>query len=172
MKEIQNDLELIITRLLDAPRELVFKVFSEAEHLAHWWGPKGMKIDVTKLDFRPGGTFHYTMTAENGYTMWGIFNYRDIIYPEKIEFVNSFSDPEGNITKPPFPDPWPLEIYNIISFTEKNNQTTLLLRARPINASTEERQTFLNGFESMEQGFGGTFDQLSEYLMTHLKSTE
>ncbi|HQW02016.1 MAG TPA: SRPBCC domain-containing protein, partial [Saprospiraceae bacterium] len=175
MKEIQNDRELdsaanagsipfTLTRRFDAPRDLVFQAFSEAKHLAHWWGPKGMKITVKTLDFRPGGTFHYKMTGDDGFTMWGKFIYRDIIAPDKIVFVNAFADEEGNIVSPPFPDPWPVEIYYIITFTEEGNKTLLTLQSSAIHATAEEQQTFFNGFSSMQEGFGGTFDQLQEYL--------
>jgi uncharacterized protein YndB with AHSA1/START domain len=161
-----SPLPFTITRTFDAPRDLVFKVFSEAHHLAQWWGPAGMQIHVQKLDFRPGGIFHYNMVAANGYTMWGRFIYRDIISPEKIVFVNSFSDAEGNIARAPFPGPWPLEMYNIFTLTEEHNKTTLTIKGAPIHATAEERQTYINGFDSMQQGFGGTFDQLREYLTT------
>ncbi|GAA3332740.1 hypothetical protein GCM10020331_094020 [Ectobacillus funiculus] len=54
--------ELILERVFfDAPRELVFKAFSEAEHLKHWWGPRGWTLTVCNIDFRPGGTWHYCM---------------------------------------------------------------------------------------------------------------
>lgn len=161
-----DSIPFIITRRFDAPRDLVFQAFSDANHLAHWWGPKGMKITVKKLDFRPEGTFHYKMTGDDGFTMWGKFIYRDIIAPEKIVFVNSFSDEEGNITSPPFPDPWPVEIYYIITLAEEGNKTILTLKSLPIHATAEEQHTFINGSDSMQEGFGGTFDQLQEYLAT------
>ncbi len=163
---ISTELPFVLTRQFDAPRDLVFKVFSEAEHLAHWWGPKDMMITVKTLEFRPGGSFHYKMVAENGYTMWAKFLYRDIIAPEKIVFVNSFSDEEGNITPPPFPDPWPLEIYYIFTLKEAGSKTILTIQSAPIHANSEQRQTFINGFSSMQDGFGGTLDQLKDYLST------
>lgn len=156
---------LVITREFDAPRDLVFSAFSEAKHLAHWWGPAGMKLFVRKLEFRPGGIFHYSMTADNGYTMWGKFTYHDIIPKEKIVFVNTFSDEDGLIVRPPFPDPWPIEIYYVVTLTEMNGKTKLILKGYPIHANEEQRQTFFNNFDSMYEGFGGTFDALKEYLV-------
>jgi uncharacterized protein YndB with AHSA1/START domain len=76
--------ELVITRTFDAPRELVFKAWTDPEHLQHWWGPKGFTFDVAKLDFRPGGIFHYSMRSPDGHVMWGKFVYREIVEPEKI----------------------------------------------------------------------------------------
>ncbi len=163
---IPDSVPFTLSRRFDAPRDLVFRAFSEAQHLAHWWGPKGMKITVKSLDFRPGGTFHYKMTGDDGFSMWGKFIYRDIIAPEKIVFVNAFADEEGNIIRPPFPDPWPVEIYYIINFSEANGKTILTVQSSAIHATSEEQQTFLNGFDSMQEGFGGTFDQLQEYMAT------
>jgi uncharacterized protein YndB with AHSA1/START domain len=161
-----NPLPFTVTRLFDAPQRMVFEAFSKAEHLAHWWGPKGMKIKIKQLDFRQGGHFHYQMVGENNYTMWGRFTYLDILPIGKIVFVNSFSDEDGNLTRPPFPDPWPKEIYHVITLTEINNKTKLTLLSYPIHASAEEQQTFIHGFDSMQEGYGGTFDQLRDYLLT------
>ena len=71
--ENQTGKEMVITRVFNAPRELVFKAWTEAEHITKWWGPKGSKIKVSKLDLRPGGIFFYSMTGppHNNTTMWG-----------------------------------------------------------------------------------------------------
>jgi uncharacterized protein YndB with AHSA1/START domain len=159
-----EDNQLVITRSFDAPRDLVFKVWSEVEHLKNWWGPKGFKIEVAKLDFRPGGFFHYNMQSPDGHEMWGKFVYREIESPEKIVYVNCFSDPEGNIVRAPFSDTFPLEIHNLLTFTEIDGKTTITMRGGPINVPEEELTLFKGMFESMKQGFGGTFDQLAEYL--------
>jgi uncharacterized protein YndB with AHSA1/START domain len=157
----RNDLE--ITRVFDAPRKLVFKIWSEAKHLAQWWGPKGSKIEVKTLDFRPGGIFHYGMSFGGG-KMWGKFVYREIIEPEKIVFASSFADEEGNSIKTSFIDPWPLEILNKVTFTENGGKTILTIKSSPINATEEEYDKFEEMTSSMQQGFGGTFDQLAGYL--------
>jgi uncharacterized protein YndB with AHSA1/START domain len=159
-----DEFEFIITRIFDAPRELVFKAWTESEHLKHWWGPKGFTFGVSKLDFRPGGIFHYSMRSPDGHEMWGKFVYREIVVPEKIVFINSFSDEEGNTVRAPFSPTWPLEVLNTLTLSENEGKTTLTLRGGPINATEEERKTYEAGFESMKQGFGGTFDQLADYL--------
>jgi uncharacterized protein YndB with AHSA1/START domain len=156
--------ELVITRSFNAPRDLVFKVWSEAEHLKNWWGPIGFKLGVFGFDFRPGGFFHYNMLSPEGHEMWGKFVYHEIKSPEKIVFVNSFSDPEGNIVRAAFSATFPLEIRNLLTFTEIEGKTTITMRGGPINVSEEELNFFKGMFESMKQGFGGTFDQLDEYL--------
>jgi uncharacterized protein YndB with AHSA1/START domain len=159
-----EDKEFVITRIFDTPRELMFKMWSEVEHLKNWWGPKDLEVGDAKLDFRPGGFFHYSMRSPEGIEMWGKFVYLEIEGPEKIVFVNSFSDQDGNIVRAPFSPTIPLEIRNIITFTENDGKTTVSLSSSPIHATEEERNTFKEMFESMKQGFGGTFDQLADYL--------
>ncbi|MDB5800084.1 MAG: polyketide cyclase [Rhodocyclales bacterium] len=154
-----------ISRVLDAPRDRVWQAFATAEALAQWWGPVGFTIEVKKLKFRAGGIFHYCMKSPMG-DMWGRFIYREIAAPERIVFINSFSDPQGEITRAPFPglDLWPLEVLNTMTLVEKDGKTTLDLRGGPINATAEELAVFRAGFDSMRQGFGGTWDQLAAYL--------
>jgi uncharacterized protein YndB with AHSA1/START domain len=162
--------ELIITRTLNAPRDKVWKAWSQADSLAQWWGPQGCTIRIVTFDFRPGGVFHYAMQFQPGHDMFGRFVYRDIAAPERIVFISSFSDIDGGITRAPFPqlkDSWPLEIHNTLTLTEENGKTALTLRGRPINASESETKTFVGMFDSMKQGFGGTFDKLDAYLAKH-----
>ncbi len=159
-----NEQEFTITRVFDAPRELVFKAWTEGERLAHWWGPKGYKIRIAKLDFRPGGVFHYSMTTPAGDEWWGKFVYREIVPPERLVFVNSFSDAQGGVTRAPMSPTFPLEMLSTITFTEHDGQTTVTLRAVPVNASEEESKTFAGMRESMQKGWTGTMDQLAAYL--------
>jgi len=159
--------EFVISRVFDAPRDLVWKAWTQGERLAQWWGPKGCKIRVVKLEVRPGGIFHYAMEFQPGQEMWGRFVYREIAAPERLVFINSFSDAKGGITRAPFSEineTWPLEVLNTLTLSEKNGKTTLTLRGIPINASEDEHKTFEGMFDSLRQGFGGTFDQLTEYL--------
>ncbi len=158
--------EFVVTRVFDFPRDLVWKAFAEAERIAHWWGPKGCPIRVAKLDFRPGGIFHYSVALPNGKDMWGRFVYREIAAPERIVFVNSFSDAAGGITRAPMNATFPLEVLNQLTLVEQAGKTTLTLRGGPINATPEEFQTYRDFFPSMEKGFGGTLEQLAEYLKT------
>jgi len=161
---LPGERELVITRIFDAPRELVWQAFTEADRLAQWWGPKGFTMLVRMLDFRPGGAFHYAMRAPDGHTMWGRFVYHEIQAPERMVFVSSFTDEGGVITRASFSPTWPLEILNVVTFTESSGKTTVMLRGGPVNASEEERATFWNSQDSVEQGFVGTFDQLAAYL--------
>ena len=157
--------EFVITRSYEAPRELVWRAFAQAEALAQWWGPRGFTLTVFEFEFRPGGTFHYRLDGPNGHTMWARFTYREIAAPERIVFVNAFSDEAGNVSRAPFFDGnWPLEVLMTATFSEQGGTTTVTLRSHPINATDVEEATFESNIESMTQGFGNAFDQLAVYL--------
>jgi len=159
--------EFVISRTFAASREKVWRAWTDAESLAHWWGPQGCTLRVLKLDLRPGGVFHYAMALQPGHEMFGRFVFREIVAPERLVFVVSFSDAAGGITRAPFPQlqgKWPLEVLNVVTFTEAAGATTLTLRGGPINATEEERAIFAGHTDSMRQGFGGTFDQLDAFL--------
>jgi uncharacterized protein YndB with AHSA1/START domain len=158
--------ELVITRVFDAPRDLVWRVLSEADHLRHWWGPKGWVMQVMTLDFRPGGIFHYSMRTRGGDDLWGTLTYREIVPPERLVFITAFADEAGNTVRAPFNVHWPLEVLNTWTLAEQDGRTTLTLRGVPFNATEAEHQAFREGFASMRQGFAGTFDQLAHYLAT------
>ncbi len=158
--------DFIITRTVDAPRALVWKMWSDPVHLSHWWGPKGLSLRVGKLEFKPGGMFHYAMGSPDGKEMWGRFVYGDIVAPEKIVFINSFADAEGNVIRAPFSPVWPLEVHNTLTLEERDGKTVVTLRGYPLNASEIELQTFKAMHQSMRMGFGGTFDQLDAYIAT------
>lgn len=158
------DYELIISRLIDAPRALVFEAFSKREHLAQWWGPKGAAIEVHQFEFKPGGMFLYRLSNSEGMEMWGRFVYKEIIENERLVFVSSFSDAGGGLTRAPFSEDFPLEILNVYQFNESNGKTALELSGNPVQASDRELAFFKNLHASMQQGFGGTFEQLDQYL--------
>ncbi len=154
----------VISHIFDAPRELVWKAWTERERLMQWFGPKGVTIPAAKLDFRPGGMFHYCMRTPDGKEMWGKFVYREIIAPEKIVLVNSFSDAQGGITRHPFSATWPLEMLSTTTLVEDGGKTKLTLEWAPLNPSDEERKTFDSAHDGMKHGWSGTFEQLEAYL--------
>lgn len=161
--------EFTFTRSFAAPRERVWRAWSDAAALAQWWGPKGTTMRALKFEFRPGGMFHYTIAFQPGHEMYARFIYREIVAPERIAFVISFSDAKGGITRAPFPQlqgKWPLEVLNVVTFSEHGGQTTVVLRGTPIDATEEERAMFAANSASMRQGFGGAFDKLVDLLAT------
>lgn len=95
-----NGRELIMTRIFDAPHELVFEAYSSCEHLKNWWGPKEWPMDECTMDFKEGGTWHYCLRGPNeGDESWGKAIYEEIDKPDKIVYQDFFSDAEGNINK-------------------------------------------------------------------------
>ncbi len=156
--------DFVISRVFDAPRELVWKALTDPEHMKNWWGPKGFTVRFSRMEFRPGGTYHYCMKSPDGHDMWGKFVYREIVAPERIVFINSFSDEHGGLTRHPMSPTWPLEMLSTFTLTEQGGKTTFTIRWSPLNASAAERKTFDEGRGGMQQGWGGTLDQLKEYL--------
>lgn len=146
----------VISREFAAPREAVWKAWTERENLMQWFGPKGCTIPVATLDFRVGGQFHYCMRTADGKEMWGKWIFREIVVPEKIVLANSFSDKDGGTVRPPFPGIWPLQMLTKTTFTEHNGKTTVTLRWLPLDATPEERKTFDQARGSFNQGWTGT----------------
>jgi uncharacterized protein YndB with AHSA1/START domain len=153
----------VYVREFDAPKELVFNAFSTAEALNAWWGPVETRNSVIKLDFTPGGIFHFKMESPAG-TNYGRFLFGNIQPYDLLEFTNAFADEQARVVKAPFDIPLPLEIFYRITFTEHNGKTTITLTGQPVNASPEETAAFHSINDGMEQGFGGTFDKLAAYL--------
>ncbi len=167
--ELMSGVQFEITRVFDAPRDLVWKAFTESERLAHWWGPKGFTMLTCKVDLRPGGVFHYCMRSPDGHESWGKWIYREIVAPERLVTVVSFTDAEGNLLRHPMSPTWPLEMLHTMTLSERDGKTTLTATAVPTNATEEERKTFHAAHGSMEQGFTGTLDQLDAYLAAQSK---
>ena len=135
-------LELVLTRVFDAPRRLVFEAWTKAEHVSRWFAPKPLTMSRCEVDFRPGGIFRFVMRAAAGtqYPFEGVF--REIVVPERIVFTGAVR--EGNAT------------VTTITFAEHDGKTTLTMH-----------QTFT--FESdatrgAKQGWTMTLDQLGEHL--------
>lgn len=155
----------IISREFNAPRDLVWKAWTERERFAQWFGPKGVKVSVAKFDLRPGGMIHYSMTGPDGKTMWGRAVYREVVPPTKIVWINSFSDKDAGITRHPLTtDRWPLQLLTTITFAETAGKTTVAVHWLPYEADEDERRVFDAHLESMKMGWGGTFDQFANYL--------
>ena len=87
--------ELVVTRIIDAPRRLVFKAWIEPEQVALWWGPQGFTTTYCKMDIRPGGRFRLCMRSPAGTDYWKQGVYRDIVDPERIVFAFAWEDAEG-----------------------------------------------------------------------------
>ncbi len=153
-----------IERTFDAPRERVWKAWTDEQQLGLWFGPKGCPITYGKLDLRVGGSYLYCMTLPSGDKWWGQWIFREIKAPERLVLITGFSDENGEITRHPLAPTWPLQMHSVTSFTEKDGKTTVSLEWTAHNATELERQTFFEGKDSMNKGWGGTFEQLEAFL--------
>ncbi len=124
--------ELLITRVLNAPRTLVWKAFSDPEHFKRWWGPKTFTCPACTLDFRIGGKYLACMRSPEGKDYWSTGVYREIVPIEKIVFTDCFSDEQGNVVPASHyampGDNWPLEMLVTITFEDMGNKTKMILR--------------------------------------------
>ena len=157
--------DFVISRVLDAPRDLVWECFTKPERMKEWWGPKGVKVIKSEMDFRPGGTYHYAMQAPGAPVMWGRQVYREIAPKDRIVFINSFSDEQGGLSRHPMAPTWPMEMLSTFTFEDMpGGKTKFTVRWSAHNATAEEQKTFDDGHGSMTQGWSGTMEQLEAYL--------
>lgn len=162
--------EFVISRVFDAPPAVVYKAWTEHDQLKKWWGPKGFGMEFSKMEFKPGGIFHYCMTTPDGHKMWGKWVFREVNPPKSFKIVSSFSDENEGLTRHPMSATWPIETVGTTTFTEtKDGKTEVTIASSPINATEEECKTFVEGFDSMKIGFGGTLDRFEEFLKSEAK---
>jgi len=163
-----SDPDFVLSRDFDAPRELVWKCWTENDHLKEWFGPKGIPIVHCTNDLRIGGVFHYGMQTPpeaGGIVMWGKWTYLDITPPRRLVFIVSFSDERGGVTRHPFSESWPMELRSVILFDEISpGKTRVTVRWSHHNATEAERATFNQGHSSMVVGWTGTMDKFQEFL--------
>ncbi|OGG00862.1 MAG: hypothetical protein A3F83_01400 [Candidatus Glassbacteria bacterium RIFCSPLOWO2_12_FULL_58_11] len=154
----QAEQELVITRIFDAPRELVFKAWTEPEHFVQWWGPKGFTTPHCTIDPRPGGVWHCCMRSAEGKDIWCKGVYREIVAPERIVCTDCFSDEEGNLVEPAQygMSDWPKETLLTVTFTEQGGKTKLTVH-HAVPLSLAERM-------GAPQGWNSSLDRLADYL--------
>ena len=144
--------ELIITRVFDAPRELVFQAWTEPEHLARWWGPKDFTNPVCEVDLRPGGAIFIDMRSPDGvsYPTKGVFH--EIVEPERLVLSTSgFEDEAGNPR---------LEVRHTVTFVEHQGKTRVTLQCVVVKSGPEVEASLAE----MEQGWNESLDRLVEEL--------
>jgi len=158
------DQTLVITRVFDAPRSLVFKAWTEPERVMRWWGPKGFTTPVCEIDLRPGGTYRNCMRSPEGQDFWSQGVYREIVEPERIVCTDTFADESGNPVSPEYygmsPD-WPAEALITVTFAEHAGKTRLTLRHSPLPLGPER--------DMCEQGWTESLDKLADYLAEEIR---
>lgn len=161
VSRVENDNVLVLERVFNAPRELVFKMYKDPEHLKRWWGPRGWEVPFCTVDFRPGGVWHYCMKCVDknqgdfyGMESWGKAIYKEIVEPEKIVYVDYFSDAEGH-ENPDMPSTEAkVELIDLGGKTKLVSTSTY--------ASAEALKTVMD--MGMLQGITETWDRLEERL--------
>ena len=100
-KNTVNEKErLVVSRVFDAPRALVWKAWTDPQYVKQWWGPKGFTAPVCKMDFRVGGKFLWCMKSPEGQEFWNGGEYHEIVLHEKIVYSLYFADSQGNKVEP------------------------------------------------------------------------
>jgi len=161
VSRVEGERVLVLERVFDAPRDLVFKMFKEPEHLKHWWGPRGWDLPVCNIDFRPGGVWHYCMKCVDekqgqyyGMESWGKGVYKEIVEPEKVVYVDYFSDAEGNEN-----DAMPVANITMV-FIDLGGKTKLVSRTEYASAETLKSVMDMGALDGITQ----TWDRLEERL--------
>jgi uncharacterized protein YndB with AHSA1/START domain len=122
--------ELVVTRIFDAPRERVWKAWTEPELLKRWWGPTVFTAPFIEIDLRVGGRYLYAMRSPEGKDFWSTGVYREIVPLKRIVATDSFSDEKGNIVPASsygFAGDWPRELLVTVTFEEQDGGTKLTL---------------------------------------------
>jgi uncharacterized protein YndB with AHSA1/START domain len=140
--------ELTITRVFDAPRSLVFKMWTDPKHMARWWGPHGFTNPVCELDVRPGGAIRIDMRGPDGvvYPMTGVFH--EIVEPERLVFTAVAEDDDGNPQ---------LEALTTVTFAEQGGKTTVAVHASAVGLVAAAAQML----EGMQAGWTQSLERLA-----------
>jgi uncharacterized protein YndB with AHSA1/START domain len=143
--------ELTITRVFDAPRSLVFRMWADPMHLAQWWGPQGFTNPVCEFDARVGGELRIHMRGPDGriYPMKGVI--REFVPPARLVFTSIAVDEAGNHL---------LEGLTTVLFDDENGKTKLTVHAR-MAAVDDRAGAYLDG---MEMGWTQSIDRLQSYI--------
>ena len=172
MTEPMND--LIITRIFDVPRNLVWKAWTEPELVKRWWGPKIFAAPACRIDFRVGGKYLFCMRSDSGPEAWqkGIWStgvYKEIVPFEKIVCTDCFADEHGNVV--------PGAYYGMEGFPEELVITVIFenipagLSAGPANPVSKTKMTLRHAGmpvqmrEECRTGWSESFDKLDEFLV-------
>jgi uncharacterized protein YndB with AHSA1/START domain len=144
------DRELVMSRVFDAPRALVFKAWTEPEHMSKWFGPKGFVSTVLRSDLRPGGSYRLHMLGPDGdHWLQGV--YQEIVEPERLVSTFAWADADGRPTRP--------ETILALTFEDLGGAKTKLTLRQSVFESVNAR-------DQHNEGWTSSFEKLAEYLAT------
>jgi uncharacterized protein YndB with AHSA1/START domain len=146
------DAEVTFVRVLDAPRDVVFKAWTDPMQLAQWWGPKGFTNPVCEVDARPGGKMLIHMQGPDGavYPMTGVF--REVDPPKRLVFTNAAVDLDGNVL---------LEGMTTVTFEEQGGKTKLTVRS----SATAVAPVAVEMIKGMNEGWAQSLDRLADLVV-------
>jgi len=154
--------DLVVTRIIDAPIELVWKAWTDPEHVMRWWGPKYYTSPSCKIDFREGGKYVFCMRApkdQGGQDSYTAGVYKKIVPMERLEFTQGLSDKDGNRLDPAqvgLPPDFPKELHTSIVFKAKGGMTELTITEYDWTVG----QMYVYSFAGLHQ----SIDKLAESL--------
>ena len=151
--------EIVVTRVFDAPRELVWKAWTEPERMKLWWGPAVFTAPVCKIDLRVGGKYLFCMRSPQGQDYWNTGVYREIVPPSRLVYIDNFADEQGNIVSAShygLPGDWPAQIMVTVTLEEENGKTKMTMRQQGVPSGMMSEMT--------SQGWNGSFDKLAASL--------
>ncbi len=158
--------DLNLSRIVDAPRDLVFKVWTDAEHFAQWFGPRDVALPFCRIDPRPGGALHYCHRLRDGTVVWVKGVYRELVAPERLVFAAWFVDASGQpAAHPMFPD-WPLDtiIVTTVTFADLDGKTRLTVQQVLEPAAAAAKDVVRRERPAARAGWTETLDRLDEYV--------
>jgi uncharacterized protein YndB with AHSA1/START domain len=145
--------DLTITRVFDAPREVVFRAWTDPEQVSQWWGPHGFSAPVVELDARPGGELRVDMQGPDGTIspITGVIH--EVSEPERLVVTTRLVDGDGRTL---------IEALHTVAFEEEAGKTTLTLEVDVVELAPEAAEAR----EGMEEGWNQTLDRLGEHVAT------
>lgn len=153
--------ELVIIRVFDAPRELVWKAWTDPEMYKKWWGPKMFTAPDVNIDFRVGGKHHSSMQGPDGKKYWSTGVYKEIVPMEKIVVTDSFADEKGDVVPATYygmGEGFPEEMLVTVTFEEQDGKTKMTLRHSGIEKLNDTDRS------NMQQGWSESFDKMDALL--------
>ncbi len=162
-----SEQDFTITREFDAPRELVFKAWTDCSHFSQWWGPRDFTTSHCSIDARPGGRWHSAMRSPEGNDFWSSGTFVELDAPSRFVIDEGFSDEQGNRVSPQeygMTDDMPSEDRVTVTLEEHGGRTRMTMR-QGIPPDVAER----NG---APQGWRETFDKLDAYLSELQRGSE
>ena len=152
----------VLERSFNAPRELVWRTWTEPELLARWYGPNVETI-VHKLDVQPGGLWLNEMKwGDNSH--YQRVEYTEVTPPERLVWLHAVSDADWNISANPMMPDWPRILLTTVTFAEVQGKTDVRLTWIPHEATEAEITCFANAIAGMDKGWASGMELLAELL--------